>query len=100
MIGVAAGQLQSILSKGNLQGRGISLVKASVTGPGGIGEGGHPIPGRITTKEVGGASYSKVSVSPNFDFAALAQAVSLGSCTAYAATGSAVSIPMGIAPLL
>jgi uncharacterized protein (TIGR03437 family) len=98
MIGVSESQLQSILSKGTFSVGGISLVKASVTGPGGVGEGGHPVPGPTTTTEVGGASYSKVSVSPNFDFAALAQAVSLGSCTVYAATGSAVSIPTGIAP--
>ena len=97
MLGVAAGQLQSILSRGAFSLGGISLVKTSVSGPGGTGEGGHPIPGVTTTSEAGAASYYKVKVSPNFDFAALAQAVSLGSCTVYGGAGSAVSIPTGIA---
>jgi len=98
MLGLAAGQLQSIVSKGAYSAGAISLVKTSVTTPGGIGEGGHPIPGVTTTHENGVASYDKVSVSPLFDFSALAQAVSVGSCTAFGSAGSTVSIPTGIAP--
>jgi uncharacterized protein (TIGR03437 family) len=98
MLGLTASQLQSIVSKGTYSTGTISLVKTSVSAPGGIGEGGHPIPGLTMTSENGAASYDKVSVSPLFDFSALAGSVSLGSCMVYASVGSTVSIPTGIVP--
>jgi uncharacterized protein (TIGR03437 family) len=95
-LGLTASQLQSIVTKGTYSAGAITLTKASTTTQSGVGEGGGPIPGITTTSQNGSASFWKVTVSPTFDFSALVQSVSIGSCTVFGGVGSNVSIPTGI----
>jgi len=95
-LGLTASQLQGIINKGTYSAGAITLTQTAATGPSGIGGGGHIVPGPTTTTVAGSASFSKVSVSPTFDFSALAQSVSVGSCTVFGGAGSSLGIPTGI----
>ena len=96
-LGLTTAQLQGFLTSGTYSAGSITLTKASTTGFSGISEGGLFIPGPTTTSESGGASFVKVAVSPSFDFSALAQSVSLGSCVVATGAGSNAGFPTGIA---
>jgi uncharacterized protein (TIGR03437 family) len=96
MLGVTTAQLQGIIGKGTYNAGAITLTKTVVTGFSGIAGGGGLVPGTTTTTESGGASFYKVAVPPTFDFSALAQSVSLGSCVVFAGAGSGGGIPTGI----
>ena len=95
-LGLTPSQLQSLVNQGTYSAGAITLNQTATTGPSGIGEGGHIIPGPTTTSVSGAASFWKVTVSPTFDFSALVQSVSVGSCTVFGGAGSNVRIPTGI----
>ena len=97
-LGLTTSQLQSIVNQGTYSAGAIMLTQTAATGASGIGEGGHVVPGATTTTVSGGASFWKVTVSPTFDFSALAQSVSVGSCTVFGGAGSNVSTYTGITP--
>ena len=96
-MGPTASQLQGIVNKGTYSGGTIALTRTATTGPSGIGEGGQVLPDATTVSDVGVASFYKVAVSPIFDFSALAQTVSVGSCTVFGGASNTFSMPRGIA---
>jgi len=96
-LGLTATQLQAIVNKGTYSAGAITLTQTATTGSSGIGEGGHLVPGPTTTTVGGAASFWKVTVPPTFDFSAMVQSVSVGSCTVFGGAGNNVSISTGIA---
>jgi uncharacterized protein (TIGR03437 family) len=95
-IDLTPAQLESVISKGTYNLGLITLNTTATTGPSGVKEGGIIVPGTTTTVETGNASFVKISVPPAFDFSALDQAVSLGSCVVYSGAGPNPSVYTGI----
>ena len=95
-LGVTSAQLQSLITKGSYSGGTINLNQTTTTAIAGIGEGGHPIPGQTTTATSASAAFFKVNVPQSFDFSALTQSVSAGSCVVYTGGGNTPSVVTGI----
>ena len=94
-LGLTSSQLESISNQATYSAGAITLTQTSVTTASGINEGGHLLPGVTSASVSGGASFRKVAVSPTFDFSALVQSVSVGSCTVFGGAGN-VFTPPGI----